>query len=159
MAKQILNQGYGIMPNEVLFDEELPSTAKLLFCYLSSLCATTGYAWASNPHLAKKFSISERSVSRHIDSLSGKGYIDVTDGNNHLRKVYIGEGSKQISLDKNVQPPRQKCLSSLDKNVYHNSISVNNTSRIKKDFYKNDKTKQKNLRKLAEMKQGYGIKA
>lgn len=103
----MLNKGYGLMPNTVLFDDDLSPSAKLLFVYISSLCAAEGYCWASNKHFAQRFGISESQISRLISSL--KSYIVVEKGRNQHRTIRI----KQI-------PPTQKAQGSLRKNAAHN---------------------------------------
>lgn len=65
----IFDNGWGTMPNTVLFDKSVSSTAKLLYCYISSLCASTGICWATNAHFAEKFGISRRQVIRLIEEI------------------------------------------------------------------------------------------
>lgn len=120
----MLDQGYGIMPNVVLFDKDLSSTSKLVFVYISSLCAQQGYCWASNEHIASKFGISTSAVSRAIKQLSA--YLDIENPKNERRVIRLGI---------NAQPVTQKRRSSLGKNASHNSIK-NNTSIIGKLRYK-----------------------
>ncbi len=124
----MLDKGYGIMPNEVLFDEELSSTAKLVFVYISSLCASRGYCFATNDHFAEKFGITPSQISRHISSLSN--YIDIQDSTSAKRRIY---------LRKNAYEPTQKPQGNLRKNRKHNitneyykdNITNNNTSPAK----------------------------
>lgn len=107
----MLNKGYGLMPNVVLFDDELSPSAKLLFVYISSLCALEGYCWASNGHLAQRFGISESQVSRLLASL-GK-YIEIKKGANQYRTIKLrGENL-----------PTQKAQGGPRKNAYHNITS------------------------------------
>lgn len=117
----MLEQGYGIMPNSVLFDGELSSTAKLVFCYISSLCAERGYCWASNQHIAERFGISDSQISRIISSLSR--YIEIDNGSNERRR---------ICLRKNADAPTQKAQGSLRKKrkviLQENITSKNNST-------------------------------
>jgi len=110
----MLDQGYGIMPNKVLKDDKISSTSKLVFCLISSLTAQTGSCWANNKYIAGELKLSERQVSRSIKQL--QKYLCITNPFNEKRS---------ICLDKNVYVVRQKCLSSLDKNVGHNTITKN----------------------------------
>jgi hypothetical protein len=112
--KTMLEEGYGIMPNTVLFDKKLTANAKLLFVLISSLCAQKGYCYANNKYLSERLNIKERTVSRLISDLSK--YIEIDCPRNQLR---------QISLAKNVYAPSQKWRSSLAKNGVHNNISSN----------------------------------
>lgn len=114
----MLNQGYGILPNAVLFDSELSSSAKLLFVYISSLCATEGYCWASNKHFAQRFGISESQVSRLIAELSK--YLTIKNARSPHRTMALAENL-----------PTQKAQSNISKNAGHNS-----TSGIKKNKQK-----------------------
>lgn len=104
----MLQRGYGLMPNQILFDDQLSPSAKLLFVYISSLCATEGYCWASNKHFAQRFGMSESQVSRLIGSLAP--YIVITKGTNQHRKISMNEGVL----------PTQKAQGSLRKNAGHN---------------------------------------
>ena len=107
-------KGYGVMPNVILFDQELSPTTKLVYVLISSLCAEKGYCWANNKYIGFQLSISERQVSRSIKQLSK--YLAIDNPYNEKRT---------ICLDKNVYVPRQKRLGCLDKNVAHNTIKKN----------------------------------
>lgn len=116
----MLEDGYGIMPNKVLFDGDVSSTAKLIYVYISSLCAKSGHCFASNEHIADKFGISMSQVSRLIAEL--KPYIAIEGGFNQKRL---------ISLSESAVPPTQKAQGSLRKNAEHNSTSSNNKNILK----------------------------
>lgn len=107
----MLDKGYGIMPNVVLFDQDISATSKLVFILISSLSAEKGYCWANNKYIGGQLGLSERQVSRSIKQL--EKYLSIDNPHNEKR---------QICLDKNVHAVRQKRLSSLDKNVAHNTI-------------------------------------
>lgn len=62
----MLDQWYWIMPNKILFNKELWDKEKLLFCFISSLCAEKWYCRASNQYIAEQMWISERTVREHI---------------------------------------------------------------------------------------------
>lgn len=104
----MLHKGYGLMPNQILFDDQLSPSAKLLFVYISSLCATEGYCWASNKHFAQRFGISASQASRLIGSLAG--YIDIEKGQNHQRRIML----------KSTVQPTQKAQGSLAEKRKHN---------------------------------------
>jgi len=114
----MLENGYGLMPNKVLFDLELSSTSKLVYVLISSLSAEKGYCWANNKYIANQLQLSERQVSRSIKKL--EKYLIIDNPQNEKRV---------ICLDKNVYGARQKRLTSLDKNVWHKTIR--NTINIK----------------------------
>lgn len=113
----MLEKGYGILPNKILFDEELSSSAKLLFVYISSLCAVEGYSWASNKHFAQRFGLSESQIKRLLGSL--KPYLRIENGANQNRRIFLSS------------PVAQKRASGQRKNALHN-----NTNGIKKNTKK-----------------------
>lgn len=107
----MLDKGYGLMPNTVLFDKDVSATSKLVFVLISSLSAEKGYCWANNKYIGSQLGLSERQVSRSIKQLNK--YLTIDNPHNEKR---------QICLDKNVYAVRQKRPTSLDKNVAHNTI-------------------------------------
>lgn len=114
----MLDEGYGILPNKILFDPELSSTAKLMYCYISSLCARNGYCWAHNDALAEKMGISESQVKRILAQL--RKYLDIRDGENHKRKIHLREPAHE---------PAQKRASSQRKNeLAHNKMNITNSN-------------------------------
>lgn len=137
---------YAVIPADVRYDQELNANAKLLYGELTSLCNQQGYCWAKNDYFAQLYGLSERTISRLISQLEGKGYIRseiVPTKGGTERRIYAGlflvrqedgegdgqncpEGGSQKCLggvDKNVQPP-------LDKNVYQNNKQENNKQNI-----------------------------
>lgn len=134
----MLEQGYGVMPNKVLFDKGISATSKLVFVLISSLSAEKGYCWANNKYIGSQLGLSERQVSRSIKDLST--YLCINNPSNEKR---------QICLDKNVYAVRQKRLGSLDKNVAHNTIKK--TINIKGVFNKNISRKYHGYKTLAEL--------
>lgn len=85
----MLDQGYGIMPNKVLFDQKLSDKAKLLFCLISSLCAEKWYCRAGNEYIAKQMWMSERTVREHIAILAKNKYITLVVEKGNQRKITI----------------------------------------------------------------------
>ena len=85
----MLDQGYWIMPNRVLFDKELSDKAKLLFCLISSLCAEKWYCRAWNEYIGEKMWMSERTVREHIAILSKQWYITLVVEKGNQRKITI----------------------------------------------------------------------
>ncbi len=114
----MLDEGYGILPNKILFNPDLSSTAKLMYCYISSLCAKNGYCWAHNDALAEKMGISESQVKRVLSAL--KTYLDIRDGENHKRKIYLREPAHEVA---------QKRATSQRKNeLAHNKINITSSN-------------------------------
>ena len=110
---------WAVLPASVRYDEELSSSAKLLYAEISSLTGETGYCYARNAYFEQLFGITERTVSRLIRELAGRGYLRIEDGagGKESRRLYAGINPLAAPPDKNVGTPRQKCLPPLDKNV------------------------------------------
>jgi hypothetical protein len=106
----MLEGGYGIAPNVVLYDTNLPDAAFRLFVIISSHCAERGYCWASNEYLSNLVGKHKNSIPRLLSAL--EKYIVIEDGYNERRK---------IRLRNNVKAASQKRETSLNKNVKHNN--------------------------------------
>jgi len=166
-------EGYGICFNEWLFNNKIKNELKLLI-YISSLCATKGYCYASNAHFADKFDTTKETISRKISKLEKLGYIS--------SKLIYQNGTKvvkfrQITLliktsnpiDKNIINPLTKISTPLDENVKDNITSNNNTNNnnpfieiisfLNKKLGTNYKSSSKETRKLikARLKEGFTI--
>lgn len=130
---------YAIIPADVRYDEQLPSSAKLLYGELTALADSRGYCWATNQYFADLYGISVKTVSRLIGVLESHGYIRsemaaIQTGSE--RRIYAGafrvtEGGMdknvyapsdtevQGGIDKNVQAPLLKNVQGgMDKNVH-----------------------------------------
>ena len=115
----MLDGGYGILPNKILFDDRLSSGAKLLFVMIASLCAEKGYCYAKNQYLAERMGVSTVTIGKQIAEL--KDYLEIVNPKNHLR---------QISLKENLVVPQRKLSGSYKENLVHINTSSNNTSLI-----------------------------
>lgn len=113
----MLNQGYCFMPNVVLYSTKLTDKQKLLFWAISNLCAEKGYCRATNDYLWELLWADKRTISRNLTPLLEEWFISIGEDEQWRRT---------ITLDKNVQGGRQKCLGGVDKNV-HPYIYMNNT--------------------------------
>ena len=60
------------MPNCVLFAEDISSRDKLIFVYISCLCAISGETMVKNKTIMRKFNFSESTVKRAVNSLIHK---------------------------------------------------------------------------------------
>lgn len=83
---------YAIIPAPVLFDEDMPDRAKLLYGVMSTMTGMTGYCFASNSYLMRLFGISERTLQNYLRSLKDAGAIRIEDGDggSSTRKIYCG---------------------------------------------------------------------
>ena len=89
----MLDQWYWVLPNEVLFSNDLSDKQKLLFCLISSLCAEKWYCWATNKFLWEKLGVWERTISNSIKVLNEAWFIQV-DTENYQRKISLVKNHK-----------------------------------------------------------------
>jgi DNA-binding MarR family transcriptional regulator len=66
---------YAIIPANVRYDKELPSSAKLLYGELTALSNEKGFCWATNEYFAELYGVHNKSISRLISQLEKKGYV------------------------------------------------------------------------------------
>ena len=118
---------YAIIPANVRYDENLPPNAKLLYGEITALCNSEGYCWASNKYFAEMYGVSPITISRWVNLLASKGYIE--------SQIIYKEGTKEI--DKRYI---QICCDPLNKNVttpINEIVKDNNTSINTTDEYIN----------------------
>ena len=123
----MLELGYWLMLNTVLYSKELTDKQKLLFCSISSLCAEKGYCRAKNKHFAELFWVHEITISKNISLLQKKGFIFIVDDWD-WRKIYICEHLNCLSentkgVSKNAKGGLAKMLSPY---IYTNNTIENN---------------------------------
>ena len=68
---------YAILPAKVRHSKELSSSEKLLFAEVSALSNKDGYCSASNAYLGHLLNITERSVTRQLNTLRKQGFVRV----------------------------------------------------------------------------------
>lgn len=118
----MLDQGYWIMPNKVLYSKELTDKQKLLYCLISSLCAEKGYCRAKNEYMAEKLWTTTRTIREHVSELEEKWFITVELKNNNERFIRLAEGEEE-----NFQGGGRKFPGGEEEN-FHPYIYKNNTS-------------------------------
>ena len=79
---------YAIIPADVRYDKDLKAIEKLLYGEITTLTYQTGECWASNNYFAKLYNIYPTTISKYINHLKDKGYIQI-------RMDYVGN-SKEI---------------------------------------------------------------
>ena len=98
MAEETRMMGYYVViPNEVMFDENLMANAKLLYGQIALLTEKEGYCWASNKFFADKNNTSEKSISKWINNLADNDYIKLEYehlGINNIRKIFLNTSFK-----------------------------------------------------------------
>jgi len=108
------------MPNNILFDKELSDKQKLLYCYISSLCAEKWYCWASNKYIWQKLWVNETTISTHINILAKLWYIEIQQWSNQKRKCLLKNQNEPF--EKSKTEPFEK---SKDNNIIYNNINKN----------------------------------
>ena len=130
---------YSIIPAEIRYDPDLPPNAKLLYSEITSLCNKEGYCYASNKYFSKLYKVNKVSISRWINLLVKKGYIDTEilkkEKNKSIDKrvIYI----KNIPINKIVNTYKQNCIYPINKNVKENNINNNrsNSNNIEENIF------------------------
>ena len=83
------------IPIILLEDNNVSSSAKLLYGLLVLLTYQEGYCYANNSYLADKL----RAITRLLKELSDNNYIKMEFKHRFIRKIFINEISTSISLD------------------------------------------------------------
>ena len=124
-----MDEGYSICLNEWVLDKEIKNELNLLLI-ISSLCAK-GYCYATNTYFAELLDVPEQTISRKIKKLELKNYITIDYEKRGCEIV-----KRYIRLTKMLIHGKQKCLSTVNKNVKGNNISINNININKKENIK-----------------------
>ena len=102
--------GYGTIPNEILFDDQLTPLEKLVFILVSSLAQKRGYCSAKNDYIGERLKrdgkpLSESHVSTAVGALAKKKYIYATPNSyNTPRKIYVLFGKNPNAPLENSKP-------------------------------------------------------
>lgn len=130
---------YGIMPNNILFDNTLSDKSKLLFCLISSLCSEKWYCRATNEYLAEQLGVTGRTIRERVSELQDHWYIAVLIEDGFKRTIRViwgeenfqgggekvpqGDGKKlpysNITSSKSTKEEKIQALENRLKNEYH----------------------------------------
>lgn len=100
MAKQDMSKGgqFALIPASVLYDDQLPATAKLLYGEIYRLSHANGYCYASNRDFMTILRCSEATVTRLITALAEQGHVRVkmirrygSAGDITQRRIFCGQ--------------------------------------------------------------------
>jgi hypothetical protein len=86
---EILQNGFCMIPNVVLYDNELSDKQKLLYWVISSLCAEKWYCRASNDYISELLWVNKWTISKNISELEKKWYINITLDSNYKRYIEL----------------------------------------------------------------------
>ena len=108
---------------EVLEDENLCASAKILYAHISNLCNQEGYCFATNGYFADKLKAGERTV---------RGWLKQLEEGGHIQARYDGR-KRQISVKS--YPQEETARTCQKRRVIHNSTSkMAEFSHNKKDY-------------------------
>ena len=126
---------YGILPANIRYDKNLKPMEKIMYSELTALSNKNGYCNATNSYFAELYEVGKNTVSLWVSDLEKAGYIKTKliyePGTKNIkeRRIYIAN-----PITKNNDTP-------ITKNREDNNTSINNTSRILKEKYKKEKSK------------------
>lgn len=162
---EILQNGFCMIPNVVLYDNELSDKQKLLYWVISSLCAEKWYCWASNKYLWELLWVKEWTISNSIKWLLEKWYIysdiNKSKGNErHISLTYCEKSQEGIVKNHKTYCGKSQEINIIDKdkiniinnNTEQSSENENNSSSIKtlalEEKEKNSAKKEKEIQEL-----------
>ena len=122
---------FALMPTEILYDQKLQATEKVLYCAISVLTNKHGYCFASNQHFADLFKVSTKSISRWVNALKKRGYISVkykkVKGTNEIeeRRITLNISVKKAKrgMDTDVPTYGHRCPKGMDTDVQDNKYN------------------------------------
>lgn len=134
---EILQNGFCMIPNIVLYDNELSDKQKLLYWTISSLCAEKWYCRASNDYIWELLWVNKWTISKNIAVLEQKWYIHITLDNNYKRYIELNSVVENNNSCEKSQGglwkiTRGYCEKSQDININDkdNNIIINNNTEL-----------------------------
>lgn len=124
---------YAVIPADIRYDKTIKDKAKFLYAEITALCNKDGYCFASNKYFADLYGVRKETISRLLNDLKNKGYIEI--------KIEYDEQTKEVKrrliylLTKTSIPIDQTINYPIDQKVKENNTSINNTINILVDFY------------------------
>ena len=87
---------YIIIPDFILENNKINSTAKLLMGIINSLSFKDNVCFASNEYFSKRLKVSKRTITSSLSILKHENLIKI-EVINHLRTIYLNYDNKQYS--------------------------------------------------------------
>lgn len=131
---EILQNGFCMIPNVVLYDNELSDKQKLLYWVISSLCAEKWYCRASNDYISELLGVNKWTISKNISELEKKWYINITLDSNYKRYIELNSVVENHNTCEKSQGglwkiTRGYCEKSQDININDkDNININNNT-------------------------------
>ena len=147
MTNKDLTQGgnFAILPAHIRYNKDLTDSEKILFCEITALSNKNGYCYASNKYLSEIYGVSIDTISRRVNKLKKKGYVDVQlikeKGGNNIkeRRIYpyldlptgisnpAGRGIRKVA-DEGIRKVAGRGIgnSAEDNNLSINNLNTNN---------------------------------
>lgn len=129
---------YAVIPATVRYDKELKPNEKLLYGEISALTQKSGCCWASNNYFAELYDVSTVSISKWINHLKERGYIDVElvyrNNAREIEKRVIGIKEKfNTPLTKVKEGIKEKFNRGIKQKFKENNTSINNININKRE--------------------------
>lgn len=124
---------YAIIPANVRYDKELPSSAKLLYGEITALSGQEGFCWAKNSYFAELYGTAESTIKRWISLLEERGYLRRNieyeeDGKTVIRRCLSIVPNEPTSVQKRDEGRFKNETTPGLKNETDNNTSMNNTN-------------------------------
>ena len=130
-----------LIPGSVIDDGKLHGSYMILYSYILLLSQRSGYCFASNGYLARRFNKTPRTIGRWLSGLKELGYISIREEKNEengrrQRRIYPRDTDKSVEggMTGMSMANGQKCLRGYDKNVQQNNIRYNNINIYKREY-------------------------
>lgn len=124
---------YSILTANVRYDKSLSQLQKLLYSEITALADKTGICWAKNEYFANLYDKSETTISKSINTLKKKKYIDISYKKRGAQ--VIARAIKVCDCQKINSSIVKNDIRSVVKNDKDNNTSINNIKEIYKEKF------------------------
>lgn len=127
---------YSVIPANVRYDSDLSPYAILLYGEITALTHKNGYCYASNTYFAKRYDRTPQAVSKWINQLADKGYINIVYC--RCKNIII---ERRIYITSEVSTTVDRVSTPVDEGI--NQELIGYQQRIKENNKYNNKTNNK----------------
>ncbi|MBH0167256.1 hypothetical protein IHV12_20235 [Fictibacillus sp. 7GRE50] len=126
----VYDNGYGLIPQKVMRDDNINATAKLIYAYLCSFAGKV----PEEEIMFKELGITDSTFYKHLKQLIEIGYVSISkiEGPNSFDKVYFIEAIPEVAANKAIKLLTKNTIESdtLSQRTHqHNAKSSNDTSK------------------------------